>query len=61
MIIKIGMPDSRWRATLQGDPCGLEGMGNTENEAVGDLIFQLASANDADSATEEVDVRIIAE
>lgn len=61
MIIKISKPDSKWRASLQGDACLTLGYGNSEKEAIGDLIFTLAGAADSIKATENIDIRIIVE
>lgn len=58
MIILVSKPDSQWRAAFKGDAVGLLGYGKSPREAIGDLIMTIAGANDADKATEAIDVAV---
>ncbi len=58
MIIQLSHIGNEYRATLKGS-LPFEGRGKTQAEAVGYLIIMLATADDAENATEGIDVRLL--
>lgn len=63
MIIRTAQFNGRWNAGLaQADGNALfpsfVGHGKNQNEAVGDLVCQLAGADDSPIADEVIDVRV---
>ena len=57
-IVTVRWAADDHRAILRATPISIEGRGSTQKEAIGDLVLQLASANDASQATTAIDVSV---